>query len=105
MNAYRVCTFLWDGPLTLLWRTPLDRLISGDVEVADRVAGIPQTAPKFGAGPGDVPFRNAKGQFTNDRNQWVQQGTLFRQLMESLSPMPCTAWRSVTNLDTRPMAV
>jgi cytochrome c peroxidase len=35
----------------------------------NHVAGIPQIAPKFGAGLGDVPFRNAKGQFTDDGNQ------------------------------------
>ena len=35
----------------------------------NHVAGIPQIGPKFGAGLGDVPFRNAKGQFTDDGNQ------------------------------------
>jgi len=35
----------------------------------NHVAGIPQIAPKFGAGLGDVPFRNRKGQFTDDGNQ------------------------------------
>jgi cytochrome c peroxidase len=35
----------------------------------NHVAGIPQIAPKFGAGTGDVPFRNRKGQFTEDGNQ------------------------------------
>ncbi len=35
----------------------------------NHVAGIPQIAPKFGAGLGDVPFRNAKGEFTEDGNQ------------------------------------
>ena len=38
-------------------------------DFANHVAGIPQIAPKFGAGLGDVPFRNRKGQFTNDGNQ------------------------------------
>jgi len=33
------------------------------------VAGIPQIAPKFGAGLGDVPFRNARGEFSEDGNQ------------------------------------
>jgi cytochrome c peroxidase len=33
------------------------------------VAGIPQVAPKFGAGLGDVPFRNRRGQFSEDGNQ------------------------------------
>jgi cytochrome c peroxidase len=33
------------------------------------VAGIPQITPKFGAGLGDVPFRNARGQFSEDGNQ------------------------------------
>ena len=33
------------------------------------VAGIPQIAPKFGAGLGDVPFRNRRGQFSEDGNQ------------------------------------
>jgi len=33
------------------------------------VAGIPQIAPKFGAGLGDVPFRNGRGQFSEDGNQ------------------------------------
>ena len=35
----------------------------------NHVAGIPQIAPKFGAGLGNVPFRNRKGQFTEDGNQ------------------------------------
>ncbi len=35
----------------------------------NHVAGIPQIAPRFGAGLGDVPFRNAKGEFTDDGNQ------------------------------------
>ncbi|MDQ3116418.1 MAG: hypothetical protein M3Q86_07380 [Verrucomicrobiota bacterium] len=35
----------------------------------NHVAGIPQIAPKFGAGLGNVPFRNQRGQFTNDGNQ------------------------------------
>ncbi len=35
----------------------------------NHVAGIPQIAPKFGAGTGDVPFRNRRGQFTDDGNQ------------------------------------
>lgn len=35
----------------------------------NHVAGIPQIAPKFGAGLGDVPFRNRKGEFTDDGNQ------------------------------------
>ena len=35
----------------------------------NHVAGIPQIAPMFGAGLGDVPFRNGKGQFTDDGNQ------------------------------------
>lgn len=35
----------------------------------NHVAGIPQIAPKFGAGTGDVPFRNRRGQFTTDGNQ------------------------------------
>jgi cytochrome c peroxidase len=33
------------------------------------VAGIPQIAPKFGAGLGDVPFRDQRGQFSEDGNQ------------------------------------
>jgi len=33
------------------------------------VAGIPQIAPKFGAGLGNVPFRNRRGQFSEDGNQ------------------------------------
>ena len=33
------------------------------------VAGIPQIAPRFGAGLGDVPFRNRRGQFSEDGNQ------------------------------------
>jgi cytochrome c peroxidase len=33
------------------------------------VAGIPQIAPKFGRGTGNVPFRNAKGQLAMDGNQ------------------------------------
>ena len=33
------------------------------------VAGIPQIAPRFGAGLGDVPFRNARGEFSEDGNQ------------------------------------
>jgi len=33
------------------------------------VAGIPQIAPKFGAGLGDVPFRNARGEFSENGNQ------------------------------------
>ena len=33
------------------------------------VAGIPQIAPRFGAGLGDVPFRNAQGEFSEDGNQ------------------------------------
>ena len=33
------------------------------------VAGIPQIAPKFGAGLGDVPFRNDRGQFSEDGNK------------------------------------
>jgi len=35
----------------------------------NHVAGIPQIAPKFGAGSGDVPFRNQRGEFTEDGNQ------------------------------------
>ena len=35
----------------------------------NHVAGIPQIAPKFGAGSGDVPFRNAAGEFSEDGNQ------------------------------------
>src|SRR5262249_50719136 len=35
----------------------------------NHVAGVPQIAPKFGAGTGDVPFRNATGEFTEDGNQ------------------------------------
>ena len=35
----------------------------------NHVAGIPQIAPKFGAGLGDVPFRNRRGQFAEDGNQ------------------------------------
>jgi cytochrome c peroxidase len=35
----------------------------------NHVAAIPQIAPRFGAGLGDVPFRNRKGQFTDDGNQ------------------------------------
>jgi cytochrome c peroxidase len=35
----------------------------------NHVAGIPQIAPKFGAGSGDVPFRNAAGEFSADGNQ------------------------------------
>ena len=35
----------------------------------NHVAGIPQIAPKFGAGTGDVPFRNRRGQFSEDGNQ------------------------------------
>ncbi len=35
----------------------------------NHVAGIPQIAPKFGAGTGDVPFRNRQGQFTEEGNQ------------------------------------
>jgi cytochrome c peroxidase len=35
----------------------------------NHVAGIPQIAPKFGMGLDDVPFRNRKGQFTDDGNQ------------------------------------
>ena len=35
----------------------------------NHVAGIPQIAPKFGEGLGDVPFRNARGEFTSDGNQ------------------------------------
>lgn len=35
----------------------------------NHVAGIPQIAPKFGAGLGNVPFRNRRGQFTDDGNQ------------------------------------
>ena len=35
----------------------------------NHVAGIPQIAPKFGVGLGDVPFRNRQGQFTDDGNQ------------------------------------
>ena len=33
------------------------------------VAGIPQIAPKFGAGLGNVPFRNRRGQFSEDGNE------------------------------------
>ena len=33
------------------------------------VAGIPQIAPRFGAGLGDVPFRNARGEFSENGNQ------------------------------------
>ena len=33
------------------------------------VAGIPQIAPKFGAGRGDVPFRNNRGEFSENGNQ------------------------------------
>lgn len=33
------------------------------------VAGIPQIAPRFGAGLGDVPFRNSRGEFSEDGNQ------------------------------------
>jgi cytochrome c peroxidase len=33
------------------------------------VAGIPQIAPKFGAGLGDVPFRNARDEFSEHGNQ------------------------------------
>ena len=33
------------------------------------VAGIPQIAPKFGAGLGDVPFRNSRGEFSEHGNQ------------------------------------
>src|SRR5882757_1950653 len=33
------------------------------------VAGIPQIAPRFGAGLGDVPFRNRRGEFSEDGNQ------------------------------------
>lgn len=35
----------------------------------NHVAGIPQIAPKFGAGTGDVPFRNSRGEFATDGNQ------------------------------------
>jgi cytochrome c peroxidase len=35
----------------------------------NHVAGIPQIAPKFGAGLGDVPFRNRQGQFSDDGDQ------------------------------------
>lgn len=35
----------------------------------NHVAAIPQIAPRFGAGTGDVPFRNARGQFSDDGNQ------------------------------------
>ena len=35
----------------------------------NHVAGIPQIAPKFGSGTGDVAFRNRFGQFTEDGNQ------------------------------------
>ena len=35
----------------------------------NHVAGIPQIAPKFGAGSGDVPFRNRRGEFTENGNQ------------------------------------
>jgi cytochrome c peroxidase len=35
----------------------------------NRVAGIPQIAPKFGKGTGDVPFRDRRGEFTEDGNQ------------------------------------
>ena len=38
-------------------------------DFVNHVAGIPQIAPKFGAGLGDVPFRNRRGQFTDDGNQ------------------------------------
>lgn len=33
------------------------------------VAGIPQIAPRFGAGLGDVPFRNSRGEFSEHGNQ------------------------------------
>ena len=33
------------------------------------VAGIPQIAPRFGAGLGDVPVRNSQGEFSEDGNQ------------------------------------
>jgi cytochrome c peroxidase len=35
----------------------------------NHVAGIPQIAPQFGAGTGDVPFRNRRGEFTDKGNQ------------------------------------
>src|SRR5690349_22826521 len=35
----------------------------------NHVAGVPQIAPKFGVGTGDVPFRNATGEFTEEGNQ------------------------------------
>lgn len=35
----------------------------------NHVAGIPQIAPRFGAGKGNVPFRNRRGEFTTDGNQ------------------------------------
>jgi cytochrome c peroxidase len=38
-------------------------------DFSNHVAGIPQIAPKFGAGTGDVPFRNRRGEFTEDGNQ------------------------------------
>lgn len=35
----------------------------------NHVAGIPQIAPRFGAGKGNVLFRNRRGEFTTDGNQ------------------------------------
>lgn len=35
----------------------------------NHVAGIPQIAPRFGAGTCNVPFRNRQGEFTEDGNQ------------------------------------
>jgi len=38
-------------------------------DFANHVAGIPQIAPKFGAGTGDVLFRNGRGELTENGNQ------------------------------------
>ena len=39
----------------------------------NHVAGIPQIAARFGAGLGNVPFRNRKGQFTDDDSRSSRQ--------------------------------
>jgi hypothetical protein len=58
------------------------------------VAGIPQIAPRFGAGLGDVPFRNRRGQFSEDGNQ-VLVSSISRKRTEILASSGrhlCVIW-------------